>query len=94
MPAKILFVDDDPNILAAFQRQLRKYFQIYTAQGGEQGLSTLSGRDPFSVVVSDLRMPGLDGIQFLSRVRQIAPDSVRIMLTGKCGSAHGNQRRQ
>ncbi len=82
MPAKILFVDDDPNILAAFQRQLRKYFLVYTAQGAEPGLMMLSGGDTFSVVVSDLRMPGMDGIQFLSRVRQIAPNSVRIMLTG------------
>jgi len=82
MPARILFVDDDPNILAAFQRQLRKYFQVYTALGGNEGLKAVEGRDPFAVIVSDLRMPGMDGIQFLSRVRQTAPDSVRMMLTG------------
>ncbi len=82
MPVRILFVDDDPNILAAFQRQLRKEFSVHTAAGGEEGLSAVQEQDPFAVIVSDLRMPGMDGIQFLSRVRQTAPDSVRVMLTG------------
>ena len=82
MPARILFVDDDPNILAAFQRQLRKYFLVHTALGANEGLKAVEGHDPFAVIVSDLRMPGMDGIQFLSRVRQTAPDSVRMMLTG------------
>jgi response regulator RpfG family c-di-GMP phosphodiesterase len=82
MPARILFVDDNPNILAAFLRQLRKYFSVYTALGGEEGLRAVSEREPFAVIVSDLRMPGMDGIQFLSRVRQTAPDGVRMMLTG------------
>ena len=82
MPARILFVDDDPNILAAFQRQLRKYFLVYIALGGNEGLKAVEDNDPFAVIVSDLRMPGMDGIQFLSRVRKIAPDSVRMMLTG------------
>ncbi len=82
MAAKILFVDDDPNILAAFQRQLKKYFSVHVALGGEEGLRAVSASDPFAVIVSDLRMPGMDGIQFLSRVRQAAPDSVRVMLTG------------
>jgi len=82
MPARILFVDDDPNILDAFQRQLRKYFLVHTALGGNEALKAVAAREPFAVIVSDLRMPGMDGIQFLSRVRQIAPDSVRMMLTG------------
>ncbi len=82
MPARILFVDDDPNILDAFQRQLRKYFLVHTALGGNEALKAMAGREPFAVIVSDLRMPGMDGIQFLSRVRQTAPDSVRMMLTG------------
>src|SRR5208283_5528581 len=82
MPAKILFVDDDPDILAGFQRQLRKTFTVETALGGEQGLKAVSEQGPFSVIVSDLRMPGMDGIRFLSCVREAAPDSVRLMLTG------------
>lgn len=82
MPVKILFVDDDPDILAGFQRQLRKTFTIETALGGERGLKVASERGPFAVIVSDLRMPGMDGIRFLSCVRESAPDSVRLMLTG------------
>lgn len=82
MLPKILFVDDDANILAAFQRQLRKFFAVETALGAKEGLAAVADRGPFSVIVSDFRMPGMDGIQFLSRVRENAPDSVRMMLTG------------
>jgi serine phosphatase RsbU (regulator of sigma subunit) len=79
---KVLFVDDDANLLAAFQRQLRKQFQIETALGGQEGLELVKNHGPFSVIVSDFRMPNMDGIEFLSRVRAMAPESVRIMLTG------------
>jgi response regulator RpfG family c-di-GMP phosphodiesterase len=82
MQPKILFVDDDPNILAGYQRQLRKLFHLDTAQGGEEGLKALGRNGPYAVVVSDLRMPGMDGIQFLARVHEAAPDTARIMLTG------------
>jgi response regulator RpfG family c-di-GMP phosphodiesterase len=80
--AKVLFVDDDENILAAFQRNLRKQFQIDTASGGQPGLDAIQNRGPYAVVVSDMRMPGMDGIDFLSRVKSNAPETVRIMLTG------------
>jgi len=79
---KVLCVDDEPNVLAAFQRQLRREFALDTAEGGAAGLKALAASGPYAVVVSDLRMPGMDGIEFLSRVRQAAPDTVRIMLTG------------
>jgi response regulator RpfG family c-di-GMP phosphodiesterase len=82
MTEKILFVDDDANILASYQRQLRKNFQVDTALGGEAGLKVLAQEGPYAVIVSDRSMPGMDGIQFLSRVRDQFPDSVRIMLTG------------
>jgi response regulator RpfG family c-di-GMP phosphodiesterase len=82
MQPKILFVDDDPHILAGYQRQLRKHFAIDTAPGPEAGLEVLANGGDFAVVVSDLRMPGMDGIQFLSQVRERHRDTVRIMLTG------------
>ena len=82
MTEKILFVDDDPNILSGYQRQLRKQFNMDTALGGEQGVESLANQGPYAVVVSDMRMPGMDGVQFLSRAREIAPDTVRMMLTG------------
>jgi response regulator RpfG family c-di-GMP phosphodiesterase len=82
MSERILCVDDDANVLASYQRQLRKEFEIDTALGAEPGLEAVRTRAPYAVVVSDMRMPGMDGIQFLARVCRVAPDSVRIMLTG------------
>lgn len=82
MTDKILFVDDDANLLASFRRQLRKHFQIETALGGPQGLELVDQNGPYAVIVSDFRMPLMDGIEFLSRIREVAPDTVRIMLTG------------
>jgi len=82
MADNILFVDDEPVLLQGYQRLLRKDFPIVTALGGEAGLTLVKQQGAFGVVVSDMRMPGIDGIEFLSRVRKLAPDTVRIMLTG------------
>jgi response regulator RpfG family c-di-GMP phosphodiesterase len=82
MSEKILFVDDDLNLLASCERNLRRRFQIETAEGGQAGLEKIASRGPYSVVISDMQMPGMNGIQFLSTVKDRAPDTVRIMLTG------------
>src|SRR5882672_4792554 len=82
MNTKILCVDDEPNVLEAFSRSLRKDFQVFVAQSGEQGIAMIENEGPFAVVVSDMRMPEMDGIQFLSRVRETIPETVRVMLTG------------
>jgi response regulator RpfG family c-di-GMP phosphodiesterase len=82
MNEKVLLVDDDPSLLAALKRNVRGKFKLETAVGGEAGLKTLAANGPFAVVVSDRQMPGMDGAQFLAMVRQRAPDTVRIMLTG------------
>jgi response regulator RpfG family c-di-GMP phosphodiesterase len=82
MTDKILFVDDDTNILAAIQRQLKKRFTLDVAVGPEEGLEAVQNNSGYAVVVSDLRMPKMDGIQFLAKVREMSPDSVRMMLTG------------
>jgi serine phosphatase RsbU (regulator of sigma subunit) len=78
----VLFVDDDPKILAAFQRQLRKKVVIETVESGSEGLEVLRRNGPFSLVVTDYCMPSMNGIEFLGRAREIAPETVRIMLTG------------
>jgi len=87
MSARILCVDDDPSVLAAFQRGLRKQFHIETAQSGEQALAAIRKNGPYAVIVSDMRMPGMDGVQLLAKVKAIARDTVRIMLTGNADQA-------
>ncbi|MDD2237926.1 MAG: response regulator, partial [Kiritimatiellae bacterium] len=80
---KILFVDDDENVLDAMKRNLRRAFDVHTAAGGEAGLRVIQESGPFAVVVSDMSMPGMDGAAFLAKVCELAPDTVRIMLTGQ-----------
>ncbi|MBU1232052.1 MAG: response regulator [Proteobacteria bacterium] len=82
MTDKILLVDDEPNVLQSMQRQLRKRFNITTAESGNDALAKLKEQGPFAVIISDMRMPGMDGVQLLSRVKSTFPDTVRIMLTG------------
>ena len=82
MASRILCVDDDPNILEGYKRQLRKEFEVDTAVGPEQGLRMVTEQGPFAVVVSDLQMPGMNGIEFLAQVRAHEPDTVRMLLTG------------
>jgi response regulator RpfG family c-di-GMP phosphodiesterase len=82
MNRRILFVDDEENVLRAFERNLRPHFEIATAVGPAAGLSAITGHGPYAVVISDLRMPGMDGIQFLSAVGKESPDSVRLIISG------------
>ncbi|MDH3646816.1 MAG: response regulator [Gammaproteobacteria bacterium] len=82
MSEKLLFVDDEPNVLQSIKRGLRKRFDLTTAEGGAQALELMKSSGPFAVIVSDMRMPGMDGVEFLSLAKQQAPDSVRMMLTG------------
>ncbi|MDP1704476.1 MAG: response regulator [Sulfurimicrobium sp.] len=81
-PPTLLFVDDEPNILSALRRLFRPHgYKIHTAEGGAQGLELLE-REPVDLVISDMRMPNMDGAQFLEQVRHKWPDIVRILLTG------------
>jgi len=82
MAEKILLVDDDSNILDGYRRSLSREFLIETAMGGEQALKLVADNGPYAVVVSDMRMPGMDGIQLLSKIKAQSPDTIRVMLTG------------
>lgn len=82
MSDKVLFVDDDPNLLAACERNLHRKFALETAIGGEAALRRIADHGPFAVVVADRQMPGMDGIRLLTLIRERVPDTVRIMLTG------------
>jgi CheY-like chemotaxis protein len=83
MDEAVLFVDDEPHLLEAIARSLRNRFQIHTANSGEEGLRLLQSSGPFAVVVSDMRMPGMSGAQFLAQARDTCPDTVRIILSGQ-----------
>ncbi|MBI4643650.1 MAG: HDOD domain-containing protein [Deltaproteobacteria bacterium] len=85
MGIKILFVDDEPKVLEAMQRMLRsmrKEWETAFALSGQEALEIL-GRESFDVVVSDMRMPGMDGTQLLAEVKKRYPDIVRIVLSGQ-----------
>lgn len=79
---KILCVDDEPRVLDGLSLQLGRHYEVFTAPSGQVGLEVLATKGPVAVVISDMRMPGMDGAAFLSRVRQEAPDAVRMLLTG------------
>ncbi|MCB0311390.1 MAG: response regulator [Bdellovibrionales bacterium] len=82
MSNAVLIVDDDPHLLNGFQRIFRNEpYEIHTAQSAEEGLSLLRGMQT-DVVVVDQNMPGLKGLDFLRLARGVAPETVRIMLTG------------
>lgn len=81
MRHKILLVDDDVRVVTALQRSLWKVYSIETAGGASEALEAIS-RNTYAVVVSDLKMPQMDGIQLLQKVQQSCPDTVRILLTG------------
>ena len=82
MSHTILLVDDEPNLLVALQRALRKNpYEIATAQSGAEALRFLKDVE-VDVVVSDQNMPGMSGAEFLRRVHESYPDTVRFMLTG------------
>jgi FixJ family two-component response regulator len=80
---RVLFVDDEPNVLDGIRRQLRNRVDLEVATSAAAGLELIRSRGPFAVVVSDMRMPEMDGARFLARVHEEAPDSVRMVLTGQ-----------
>jgi response regulator RpfG family c-di-GMP phosphodiesterase len=82
MNKRVLFVDDEPNVLQSIRRNLRGKFDVDIAEGGHAALAKLRGDDCYAVLVSDMRMPGMNGVELLAQARQEAPDTVRLMLTG------------
>jgi CheY-like chemotaxis protein len=80
---RVLFVDDEPNVLDGIRRQLRNRVELETATSAAAGLDIIKAQGPFAVVVSDMRMPEMDGARFLARVNEIAPQTVRMVLSGQ-----------
>ena len=86
MEARILIVDDDALLLSGLRRQLGEKFDLTCVEGGKQAIAevsaALAGNQPFAVVVCDMRMPDMDGIQTLRRIHDLTPETVLLMLTG------------
>jgi len=82
-PNRILLVDDEQAILDGLCRQHRKQFSLVPVCGSAAGLRAIAENGPFAAVVTDFQMPGMNGIQFLAKARESAPDMIRIMLTGQ-----------
>ena len=85
MMRRILFVDDEPRILEGLRRMLhgeRDHWDLRFAGSGAAALAELA-REPADVVVTDMRMPGMDGAELLARVATVAPDAIRIVLSGQ-----------
>ena len=78
----ILCVDDEPKVLEGLELQLSFDYEVRTANGGELGLDVLRANKDCAVIISDMRMPGMDGAQFLAASRELTPDSTRMLLTG------------
>ena len=82
MREKILCVDDDPTIRAAITRCLERNYTVDAVESAERALVKLRTAGPYAVILSDLKMPGLSGLELLQQAAEIAPDTIRIVLTG------------
>ncbi len=80
--AKVLCVDDEPQVLTGLRLHLRRDYEVLLAQSGEQALALLAQHPDVAVILSDMRMPGMDGASFLARARRLAPLATRLLLTG------------
>jgi len=80
---RILCVDDEPRVLESLSLLLRRRYEVQAQTSAEAALDLIRQGARFAVVISDMRMPGMDGATFLRNVREIAPDMTRLLLTGQ-----------
>lgn len=79
----VLCVDDEPDVVRSLKTTLRKVAKVEIATSGAEGLALAREKGPFAVVVSDMRMPEMNGAEFLTKMRELSPDTVRLLLTGQ-----------
>ncbi len=82
---RILCVDDEPRVVDGLALHLRRDYEVLTASGGQIALQVLKDQGAPAVIVSDMRMPGMDGATLLKQVKQLYPETTRILLTGDAG---------
>ena len=81
MAIGVLYVDDEANNLNSFKASFRRDFEIYTASSAKEGRKILDSHE-IGVIITDQRMPGMTGIEFLESILPVYPDTIRILLTG------------
>lgn len=79
---RIPCVDDNRRILIGLRRQLDADFDVVTAETGEEGVAILERDSTIAIIIADLRLPGIDGVELLRAARDLNPDSIRMVLTG------------
>src|SRR3972149_3481090 len=79
---RILVVDDEQSLLNGIERRLGGEFELVTASSGEEGLRAMEEQGPIAVVITDMRMPKMDGVQFIQAARFKWPTTIYMMLTG------------
>lgn len=82
MNYNLLFVDDEPEMLNSYQRSFRKLYDISVAPNGEEAINILKSGKTVHVILSDFKMPKMNGVEFLSKAKEIQPNAVRILITG------------
>jgi len=80
--SRVLCVDDDPLVAGVLSRVLRSEYDVVTVDSAVSAIEAVAQGPPFAVVISDYRMPGMDGVTLLGRIRELAPETVRVLLTG------------
>ncbi|MBK8034955.1 MAG: hybrid sensor histidine kinase/response regulator [Chloroflexi bacterium] len=78
---QLLIIDDEEEILKALYRQFRREYDVYTAPSAEQGYRLMT-ENPIQVIISDQRMPGMNGAEFFGKIKNEYPDAIRLLLTG------------
>jgi len=81
--SRVLLVDDEKNVLDAYKRNLSDEFDLSVADSGAAALDLIEKSKPFHVIVSDYKMPKMNGVELLEKVKKVSPDTVQIMLTGQ-----------
>ena len=82
MPSKVLIVDDEPALLRAYRRKLRQWAEIEYAESGSEALAILEKGEDIALILTDLNMPGVDGLALLSHSLRLSPETKRFLMTG------------
>ncbi|TAL69917.1 MAG: response regulator [Bacteroidetes bacterium] len=82
MNKRILLIDDEPDVLSGYKRNLNNIFEVTTAPDSTEAVNIINTSREFAVIITDYKMPGMNGIALLSIIKKLTPDSIRVLITG------------